>query len=152
MTAPISNPPTLQGFILWSREVMGIPATAIANDDVGYEYAFQVAQDLVPCTFFACSPNIYTLAVYNWGGSQLLQFQQDIPGQTFFSDARQAYGINNFVAGVITNANDVSTGEGLAVGEGLKNLQLMDLQRLKDPYGRQALAFMQSIGTLWGLT
>ena len=56
------------------------------------------------------------------------------------------------MAGVITNANDVSTGEGLAVGEGLKNLQLMDLQRLKDPYGRQALAFMQSIGTLWGLT
>ena len=35
---------------------------------------------------------------------------------------------------------------------GLQNLTITDLQRIKDPYGRQAIAYMQSIGTLWGLT
>jgi hypothetical protein len=131
---------------------MGIPTTAIPDDDEGYVVSFQIAMDMVPTALSAGSPTIYTLTVYNWGGSQLLQFQQDIQGQTFFADARTAYGMNAFVAGVVDSANDVSTGEHITIGKGLQNLQLIDLQRLKDPYGRQALAYMQSIGTLWGLT
>ena len=55
-------------------------------------------------------------------------------------------------AGVVTSASDVSTSETLAVGQGLQNLGLLDLQRIKDPYGRQAVAYMQTLGTLWGLT
>ena len=163
MSNPISNPPTLEGFIAWSRAVMGLSTIVIPDDAPGYNYAFYIALDWVPyfSSSACCYPFMtidsnqsdpYTLCVYNWAGSQLIQFQQDIPGQTFFTDARQAYGVNNFVAGVIDSANDVSTGEHLSVGQGLQNLQLIDLQRLKDPYGRQALAIMQSSGTLWGLT
>lgn len=151
MSDPITNPPTLSGFIAWTRAVMGIPTTVMADDNVGYAYAFQIAQDMVP-TDLNRIPDIYTLTVYNWGGSQLLQWQQDPVGQTFFADARAAYHINSFVAGVITSASDSSTSESLAVGKGLQNLSLIDLQKLKDPYGRQALAYMMSIGTLWGLT
>ena len=152
MTSPIISPPTLEGFVAWSQAVMGLNSMVISPTDPGYAYAYGIALDLVPVNFLSLSPDIYTLTVYNWGGSQLLQFQQDIRGQTFFADARSSYGINSFVAGVINSASDVSTSEALTVGVGLSNLQLMDLQRLKDPYGRQALSFMQSIGTLWGIT
>jgi len=152
MSDPIASPPTLQGFIAWSRAVMGVPTTAIADNDIGYAYAFQIAINLVPMDFAIYSPDIYTITVYNWGGSNLLQFQQDIAGQTFFTTARASYGMNNFVAGVINSAGDVSTSESLTIGKGLQNLTLLDLQAIKNPYGRQALAYMQTLGTLWGIT
>ena len=92
------------------------------------------------------------MTVYNFGGSNLLQWQQDYIGQTFFADARKSYNINGFVAGVVTSAADSSTSEALVVGKGLQNLDLISLQAIKNPYGRQAMAFMQALGTLWGLT
>jgi len=152
MSDPIISPPTLAGFVTWSQNVMGLTSIVISPTDIGYSYAFQVAMDLVPCELNLASPDIYTLTVYNYAGSLLLQFQQDISGQTFFAQARASYGINSFVAGVINSAADASTSEGITVPVGLSNLSLLDLQRLKDPYGRQATSFMQTIGTLWGLT
>ena len=152
MADPIVSPPTLTGFITWSRAVMGLTSIVIADNDVGYAYAYQVSLDMVPTDFSATLPDIYTLTVYNMAGSNLLQWQQDYPGQTFFVDARAAYGINNFVAGVINAASDTTTSEALSVGKGLQNLDLISLQAIKNPYGRQAMAFMQSLGTLWGLT
>jgi hypothetical protein len=152
MTSPIAQTPTLAGFIAWTRDVMGIPTTAIPDNSQGYAYAYQIALDLVPLDFSQASPDIYTLTVYNFGGSQLLQIQPDIVGQTWFADARAAYHINSFVAGVIDTSADSSTSQHMLVGKGLQNLSLVDLQLLKDPYGRQALAWMQTLGTLWGLT
>lgn len=152
MTTPITPPPTLAGYITWSREVMGLPTTAIPSNDVGYETSYNVALELVPLALNTMSPLIYTLTVYNWAGSQLLQFQQDITGQTYFADLRKSFGINSFVAGVINSASDTGTSESLSVGQGLQNLDMLSLQRIKDPYGRQAVAYMQSLGTLWGLT
>jgi len=152
MTDPITSPPTLAGFIAWSRAVMGLTTIVIADTDIGYSYAYQVSLDLVPMDFSVLAPDIYTLAVYNMAGSNLLQWQQDMPGQTFFAYARASYGINNFVAGVINSAADSTTSEALSVGKGLQNLDLISLQAIKNPYGRQAIAFMQSLGTLWGLT
>jgi len=152
MADPISNPPTLSGFVQWGQTVMGIPTTAMSPTDPGWNYAFQVATDLIPTSYFVNLPDIYTLCVYNCGGSLLIQFQQDYPGQTYWSDARAKFGVNNFVAGVINSASDSSTSEALAVGQGLQNLTLLDLQRIKDPYGRMAWAYLQSIGTLWGIS
>ena len=152
MTNPIVYPPTLEGFIAFTRTTMGIPLTAIFDTDPGYAISFQVALDLVPYDFAKSSPDIYTLTVYNFAGSQLLQTQPDSPGQTYFAEVRKAYGINSFVAGVIDTSADSTTSQHMLVGQGLQNLSIMDLQRLKDPYGRQALAYMQAIGTLWGLT
>ena len=152
MTDPITSPPTLAGFVAWSQAVMGLTSVVISPTDIGYSYAYQVALDIVPLDFSQSSPDIYTLTVYNLAGSNLLQWQQDYPGQTFFTQARANYGMNSFVAGVIDSANDVSTSETITVGKGLSNLTLLDLQALKNPYGRQALAFMQTLGTLWGLT
>ena len=108
MADPISNPPTLAGYIAWSRVVMGLPTTAISDNDPGYVYSFQIAQDVVPDELNSAVPDIYTLTVYNWAGSTLLQFQQDYPGQTVFTAARQAYGINNFAAGVVRSEEHTS--------------------------------------------
>lgn len=152
MADPISNPPTLAGFVQWGQTVMGIPSTAMSPTDPGWAFAFQVATDSIPTSYFTNLPDIYTLAVYNWGGSLLIQFQQDYPGQTYWLNARANFGINNFVAGVITDSADSSTSQSFAIGHGLQDLTLLDLQRIKDPYGRTALSFLQQIGTLWGLS
>ena len=148
----LTSSPTLAGFIAFGREVMGITTIVLPDDNEGWNFAYSLSLDWVPDQIATASPQLYTMCVYNFAGSVLLQWQQDVPGQTFFADARAAYNINSFVAGVITTASDNSTSESLAVGKGLQNLQIGDLQRLKDPYGRQALAIMQSLGTLWGLT
>ena len=152
MSDPIISPPTLDGFVAWAQWAMGVPTTAMSPTDPGWNFAFTISQDLVPLDFLQVNPDIYTLTVYNYGGSLLLNWQQDYPGQTYWADARKQFGTSSFTAGVIETANDVTTGESIAIGLGLKNLTLMDLQRLKDPYGRTATGFMQAIGTLWGLT
>jgi hypothetical protein len=152
MTNPIPAPPTLDGFIAWTRAIMGIPTTALPDSAPGYAYAYQVALDLVPLDFSGTLPDIYVLTVYNLAGSLLIQWQQDEPGQTYFEELRIKFNMDGFVAGVITSANDVSTGQTLTVGKGLQNLDLISLQAIKNPYGRQAIAFMQSLGTLWGLS
>jgi len=146
--------PTLTGFEAWVYAVMGIPTAAMPNNDPGFANAFAFAMALVPTEMAAIDTSgiIYTATVYNWGGSQILQYQQDQSGQTYFSKARTAYGINNFVAGVISEASDTGTSQSMQIGKGLSNMDLLSLQRVKDPYGRQALAYMQSLGTLWGLT
>lgn len=145
-------PPTLAGFIAFGRDVMGITTIVLPSENEGWLFAYGAAIDWVPDQLESASPNLYAICVYNFAGSILLQWQQDVSGQTFFADTRAAFNINSFVAGVITTASDNSTSESLAVGKGLQNLQIGDLQRIKDPYGRQALAIMQSLGTLWGLT
>ena len=152
MTSPIENTPTLAGFVEWAYAVMGIPTTAMSPTDPGWGFAFAVAKDIVPMDFACLAPGIYTLTVYNWAGSQLLQFQQDYQGQNYFTQLRAKFGISNFVAGVINSAGDLNTHESLSIGKGLQNLDLLSLQRLKDPYGRTAIAYMQQLGTLWGIT
>lgn len=146
--------PTLAGFTAWIYAVMGIPLSALPSSDPGIPAAYDFAMAMVPpyMASLDTSGYIYTATVYNWGGSQLLQWQQDQAGQTYFAQARQAYGINNFVAGVVSSASDTGTSESLTVGEGLSNMDLISLQRVKDPYGRQALAYLQSLGTVWGIT
>lgn len=152
MSDPIVSPPTLAGFIAWARVIMGIPTAAMSDDDPGWNYAFYISMDWVPTDLSSISGDMYTLAVYNWAGSSLLQFQQDYTGQIFFTNARTAFKIDNFVAGVVGASADSSTSGTYIVGTGLSNLDAISLQRVKDPYGRQAIAIMQALGTLWGLT
>jgi hypothetical protein len=150
--------PTLEGYIQFCQTVVGIPLEVLPSDSIQYQISYEVALQLVPYEYMAqMSPQIATLCVYYWGASVLINYGQDNPNaeppnNTYFQSARTSFGVGNFVAGVITSASDQGTSESMAVGQGLQNLTLTDLERLKDPYGRQALAWMQSIGTLWGLS
>ena len=122
------------------------------EDDAGFQLALDYSVLWIPLNLNVYSPALYTNAVYNWAASFLIQYQQDQSGQVFFTNARSSFGINNFMAGVINYASNDATNQSMTVGKGLQDMSLTDLQRVKDPYGRAALAILQDLSTLWGLT
>ena len=145
--------PTLSGFISFIRNVMGINTTVLPDNSPSIPLAYQIALDLVNLQLAIASSDIYTLAVYNLGGDNLINYAQDQTGQTYFTDLRAHFKIYSFVPGVIEETHDESTGQRLLNPEFMKNLTLSDLQNLKTPYGRQYLAFAQMYGpTIWGVS
>lgn len=144
--------PTLAGFITFCRNIVGISQAIMPDDDDGFEQALEYSKLWIPLNLTVYSPALYTNAVYNWGASYLIQYQQDQTGQVFFTNARSAFGISNFMAGVINSAHNEATSQSMTVGKGLSDMSLTDLQRVKDPYGRAALAILQDLSTLWGLS
>jgi hypothetical protein len=144
--------PTLLGFITFCRQIVGIPQVVMGDEDPAFPTALQYAQLWIPTELQLFAPELYVAAVYNWAASYLIQFKQDPTGQVFFTNARSAFGITNFVPGVINSAHNEATSQTMTIGKGLQNMTLTDLQRVKDPYGRSALAILQDLGTLWGLT
>lgn len=144
--------PTLAGFIAFCRNIVGISEAVMPEDDAGFQLALDYSVLWIPLNLNVYSPALYTNAVYNWAASFLIQYQQDQSGQVFFTNARSSFGINNFMAGVINYASNDATNQSMTVGKGLQDMSLTDLQRVKDPYGRAALAILQDLSTLWGLT
>jgi len=144
--------PTLAGFEAYCRNPVGITTDVMPLNDPGFALWLAIALEWIPCELQQVSATLYTYCVYNWGVSVLLQFQQDQTGQTYFADKRATFGIYNLLAGVISGTADESTSTSLTVGKGMSNLSLQDLQRIKDPYGRDAIATLMEMGTLWGLT
>lgn len=144
--------PTLAGFIVFIRTNMGIDDSVLPDDSIYIEQAYDIAKEIVNPQIELYSSVLYTSAVYNLAGDNLLNFAQDQTGETFFAEVRKGYGINSFVAGVIQSSNDESTSESLLVPDFFKNLTLSNLQNLKTPYGRTYLQIAQSTGPCWGLT
>lgn len=143
--------PTLAGFQAYCR-AEGFTSDVIPDNDPGFDIAFSVAMEWVPCQLQSVGAVIYTYTVYQWGLSVLIAWQPDQPGQTFFATLRDKYRTLNFVAGVIASASDNGTAKALQIGSALSNLGLADLQRLTDPWGQRAIATLMSMGGLWGLT
>ena len=155
--------PTLAGFIVFIRTVMQINTTVLPDDSTFIVWAFNVAMEIVNDQIALASSLMYTLAVYNLGGDNLLNYAPDLPdaplyppdnadGTTFFMYMRTKFNLTGFVSGVITAANDETTGQSLQVPDAFKGLTISDLQNLKTPYGRQYLAIAQRYGEIWGLT
>jgi hypothetical protein len=165
----MSTTPTLGEFQTWVYSVMGIPQSVLPTTSVYFSYAFDVAcmivnQDL---NYISYTPpgglgpitNLYVLAVYNLGGSNILQWAQDQTpfviyqnGLPYFQYMRQIFNMNSFVGGVVQSTNDERTNVVLATSEALKNLTIADLQYLNNPYGRAYLSFAQRAGTIWGIS
>lgn len=122
-------------------------------------YAFNVSL-AITTTFLAGAAcptpsgqwSVYALAVYNLGGSNLINFAQDQTGRTYFRDLRKDLGIASFQMGVVSSTADQGTSTALLNPEFMKTLTLQNLQSLKDPYGRAYLMFAQAAGPVWGLT
>ena len=150
---------------------MGISSSILPDNSIYITIAYSVAIEI--CSMQLCGVpaygsgqySIYNLAVYNLGGSNVLNYAQDLPGAPvvqpsknglpalpFFADYRRAWNMNGFVSGVVQSSGDEGTNVSLVVQEAAKNFTLADLQYLKDPYGRQYLAFAQRLGTLWGIS
>ena len=164
MTTPS---PTLAGFLTFIRNVMGIKATNLPDNSPAIPLSFAVALAIVnPSLQAACIPSVdaagvtlnaggetvYSLAVYNLAGSNLLSFAQDQAGDTFFQELRDKLNLNGFTSGVVQSSSDEGTSVSLVVQEAAKEFTLANLQQLKDPYGRRYLALAQSYGpSTWGM-
>ena len=151
MAAPDAIP-TEAGFVLFCRDVAGITTTVMPDGDPGFDYAYAFALQWIPQTLNCVSGIMYTAAIYNWGVSLIIEFQADQSGQTFFTDLRKQFGTSNFVPGVISTTADQATSDGLTIGTALSNMNLEDLQRVKDPFGRRALSILSATGPMWGLS
>jgi hypothetical protein len=156
--------PTLAGFNVFVRTVMGINTTVLPVGTPAITYAYNVAIMITNPEIGAgigvptgSDWSIYALAVYNLAGDRLIRFAPDQSNQTYFATLRGpiadgGYGLNSFAAGVVQAASDEATSDSLAVPDALKQLSIMDLQMLKTPWGLQYLAFAQDTGTLWGMS
>lgn len=148
----ITPPPTEAGFEAYCRGAAGINTTVMPVDDPGFSIALQLAMEWIPLVLNCVSPVIYTLTVYQWGVSSLVQFQQDQDGQNYFANLRAKFNEGDFVPGVISSTSDEATSTTLTVGQSLSDLGITELQLVKDPFGRLAVATLLNLGTLWGLS
>lgn len=149
--------PTLSGFILFIRDIMGIPSSVLPDNSSSIVFCFDLASEEVNQQLLAASPVFYSFAVYNCGGDYLINYAVDNPAltppdNTYFAELRKKYNVYSFVAGVIESSYDAATGQSIAVPEALRELTLSDLQHMKTPWGREYLAIAQKVGSQWGLT
>lgn len=160
--------PTLADFVLFVRNVMRINAKYLPDGSPYFAYAFANALALVnPGLACVALPqqdaagvalntggfSIYSEAVNNLAASNLLSYAPDQPGFSYFAKLRKKLNIAGFVSGVVQSSGDEGTNVSLVVQDAAKSFTLMNLQQLKDPYGRTYLGLAQSWGpTVWGLT
>jgi hypothetical protein len=155
-------PPTLAGFQDFLYGVMKIDPLYLPSTEPVIGYAYQVALGIVnpalrsvpiPSPTGGPGTTVYALAVYNLAGSNVVQFAQDQDGRDYFMKLRATLGIDKFSPGIVASTSDASTSTALLNPEFMKTLTLQNLQNLRDPWGRQYLAFAMSAGpTIWGLS
>jgi hypothetical protein len=213
--------PTVAGFILFLRNICGIPTTVLPDNSPTIPYAFAYAQSVVSDYLAMVSPDPYSLysdAVYNLATHILIENAQDQPGAqitgriagnnltvvavisgalvqgqtllatglvtpttiisgaslawevnpaqsygsvatpftinsqfTYFSDLRDLWKLNNFVAGVVQTTSDENTSTTLKVAEVMERLMFSDLDYLKTPFGRKYLSLANRVGTPFGM-
>jgi hypothetical protein len=156
--------PTLAGFLVFVRNIMGITAAQIPDSSPTIDFAFNIAMELVNSAINTASTLLYQTAVYNLAGHNLLEFAQDpipvvpYPPNSdstvgFFTYTRKQFDMLGFVSGVISASSDEGTSQSLVVMDAAKEFTIMNLQQLKSPYGRAYLGIAQSYGpNVWGLT
>jgi hypothetical protein len=148
----MSTAPTLSGFLSFIRNQMAISTVVLPDGSDVISQAFELSLATVNSAL-TISPLLYNTAVYNLGGDILINFAPDQSGQTYFETLRSNYKIYDFAPGVVTSSSDGGTSTSLTNLEAMKNFTLMDLQRLKTPYGRVYIGIAQAYGpNVWGLS
>lgn len=116
-------------------------------------WTFEVALSLVNRAICAASAIQYTLAIYNLATDRVINWAQDIPDQTYFSDLRDKMKLTTPAVGTVTSVGDQGSSVSVVNPEFLKNLTLMDLQDMRTPYGRNYLGIAQQFGPdIFGLS
>jgi hypothetical protein len=138
---------------------MQITSAVLPDNSDAIATAFQVAMELVNQNINLVSPVMYTLAVYNLGGSNIINFAQDVASPPPYKDNlpyfeywRFYYKINSLLAGTVSATSDEGTSASLNVPDAMTKLTLADLQYLKDQWGRQYLNIAMRFGTGWGIS
>lgn len=170
----ISNTPTLAEYTQWINTYMGIPTEALPPDSSVIQDSFTFATEVVNPLLMLVGGNVYTMAVYNFGGHWLVMWAPDQPnsyypsppaqppstvqaptnnnGYFFWLRSPSGYNLNAFTPGILEESHDVSTGQRWHVSKQLDNLNLMDLGMMNTPWGRMYLQIAQMWGSDWGMT
>ena len=144
--------PNLTDYLVFIRGC-GIGANFLPDNSMWIGITFTVAMDTVNLTLNCADPQIYTLAIYNLGVDRLLNFAQDVSGQTFFQQMRKDLGLLAFASGLVSSSSDQGTSQSLEVIKAAKGMTITDLQLARTIYGRTYLGFAQQYGpNIWGLT
>src|SRR4249919_2030915 len=91
--------PTVEGYLGFLRQVVGIPVSAMPDNEPMVQITFDGAIEVVN-TYLQVSPMVFTAAVYNFAADALINYCPDVPGSTFFKDLRDAFHIYQFVPGI----------------------------------------------------
>ncbi len=139
------NAPNLTDFTTFVLN-QGVPTADLPSGDEYLTYAFNWAINL--CLTVPSMPaQIYILAVYNLGTHRLIRIAPDQTGQTWFTDARQQYGLLVLKPGVVLASGDQGTSQTLVVPEWYQHLPLQAQDLLKTPWGREYIDYAQMAGT-----
>ena len=136
---------SLSGFTDFVR-AEGVSITVLPDDSLYLSTAYDIASSIVNTDINLISSIIYDLSVYNLGMDNLINFAQDVTGQTYWADIRKQFNVNSFVAGVIKESNDETTGQTIETPEYFKQMSLINLQNLKTPYGRVYMQYSMQYG------
>lgn len=179
MSAP--GAPSFNGFIEFIRNTMGIDSTVLPDNSVYIPWAYQVSLRWVNTNLqavIACGPigvgrggpdgidptypSLYTLAVYNLAGDNLVNYAQDIVPNVpvaggdlpYFANLRAGLKIDSFTAGAVSGTSDEGTSVSIAVPKEIaEGLTFANLQQMKTPWGRAYLGIAQSFGpSIWGVS
>jgi len=151
----ITNGPTIEGYLAFLREGVGIGPEYLPDDSLWVQATFDMARATVndALIWADCGRSVYTMAVYNYGADRLLNLANDAAGQCFFRDLRSSLGLHSFSAGLVVSSSDQGTSQTLEIIAAAKSMTLTDLQMMKTPYGRAYLDYAQNYGgNIWGLT
>ncbi len=104
--------PTLAGYLLWIRNFMGVPVSALPDNSIYIAYSFSAAQEIVPDELNQVSAFNFTDATYNLAGHILITTAQDHPGAVF-----SGYIAGNNLTVVLISSGTIASGQALsAVG------------------------------------
>jgi len=161
--------PTLAGYLLFIRDVMGISTDQLPDNSPSIGWTYEIGKAWVNRALIGwgapSSPyaSMYAIAVYNFAGDRLINYAQDPadapvvegsdPPMKFFAYTRKTLNIFGFVSGVVQSTGDAGTNVSMVVPKQFENFTLADLQNLKTPWGREYLAIAQQYGpSVWGRT
>lgn len=139
--------PTFSGFIEFLRNQVQVSEEAMPTSSPSAKFAYEAAIEIVNTDIQKVMPALYLQAVYNLATSFLVNFGIE----EIFAVTRKNLGLNTFSPGPVTQASDNGTSASRLVPDFYKNLSLLDLQMLKDPFGRIYLSIAQQFGSLWVL-
>ena len=133
-----STGPTLAGFTSFIYNVVHIPPASLPTDSPAINDAYCAALEVVNCVILQVSPQQYTIAVYNLGTSNLINYAPDVTapnpvpymGNTtgYFAFWRDKFKILSYVPGTIQATNDETTGDSFVVPDQAQQFTLGDLE------------------------
>lgn len=161
--------PSLSGFLWFVQNIMKISPSVLAPTDPVISFSYNLSLSMVNKALMKVPPSIYsdqnglslyTVAVYNLGGNNIVNFAQDAvdapiyrDGMSYWEYTRSKMGINNQVMGVIQSASDEGTSQSMQLPEWTKGMTMADVQASKTPWGRMYLGLAQQYGpTIWGIS